>query len=286
MVLSPSEMQFVSVLCEGVLVGIYGALIILVVCFLIKSNRRVSTMHRVLFGASITMFLISVGHLALLVLEASVSVRPTHSVAKALVVLSIFQFVISDLILIWRVWVVWGRSYYVAAGPFIIMVVAAGFTSANAARKDIQNFFLIVPVAAIIANTSLCTILIAGRIWYMHYHLKRVTNSPFLWRPPSSYRGAVALIVESGALYTTSQLMGLVLYYTNSAGLSIMLNMEIPIIGLVPTLIIVLVHFNIASGTKITRQFTTLVFRDSSVTSFNTPQADPATKVPDAHQQA
>jgi hypothetical protein len=75
--------------------------------------------HKILFGACFVMFLIATMHLALLIHEASNGVLPTPTVGRALIILATFQvgrndfyqcanilkpfqFVISDLILIWR----------------------------------------------------------------------------------------------------------------------------------------------------------------------------------------
>lgn len=79
----------------------------------------------------------------------------------------------------------WSRSYAIAAGPLILMITSAGefsvplctprlnsrflyiaFTLHMAAQHNSDSFFTVVPVALIVANTTLCTLLIAGRIWY------------------------------------------------------------------------------------------------------------------------
>jgi hypothetical protein len=79
-----------------------------------------STTHRLLFGASITMFFISVAHLGLVIQQVTVD-RTLGANYKAQIIIAVFQvcsdagyhflhpytsillqFVIGDLILIWR----------------------------------------------------------------------------------------------------------------------------------------------------------------------------------------
>ncbi|RDB27754.1 hypothetical protein Hypma_003201 [Hypsizygus marmoreus] len=261
---SRSVMQFYSVLAESFLEGVYAVLVSLVIWILITSYHSMSTMHKVLFGSSITMFFIAAAHLALLIQEASVGVFPSPPVGKAIIILSVFQFVTGDLVLLWRVWVIWGRNYFVAAGPFVTIIIAAGFTINLAARPTINNFFHTVPVVLIVANTCICTLLIAGRVWYMQYCLKKIANCHAVLCPENTYKGAVALIIESGALYAACQLISLALHYVGSNGLSVMLNLEMPLIGILPTLIIVLVHFNMVPGTETTRHYAAAMKSQSS----------------------
>ena len=86
-----------------------------------------------------------------------------------------------------RVWVVWGRRCSVVIGPLVMVVVAAGMATPRLRHSvacllltcplgftlnllsGVQlHFFTVVPVALIAANTSICTLLIVGRIWYIH----------------------------------------------------------------------------------------------------------------------
>lgn len=215
------------------------------------------TMHKILFGASITMWFIAVAHLALLIQEASIGVKPLRPVGQAVILLSMFQYVIGDLILIWRVWVIWNRNYWIAAGPFALMVTAASFTCKMAVAPENHNFFFsTVPVVLIVANTSICTLLIAGRVWFMQYRLRKIADTVMVsYASQTWFGGAIALLVESGALYATCQLISLILNYIGSNGLSVMLNLEIPLIGILPTLIIVLVHFNMVPGTDTSHSY-------------------------------
>jgi len=140
------------------------------------------------------------------------------------------------------------------------MILAVGFRLGNINHPKLDSFFVVVPAALIVTNTLLCTLLIVGKIWYMQCRLRQVTNGTMAL---SSYKGAVALIIESGALYATSQLLCLTLYHVKNPGLPVLLNMHIPLIGILPTLIIVLVHFNMVPGSHTTEQYTATFVRHS-----------------------
>ncbi|KAG6909521.1 hypothetical protein DXG01_017078 [Tephrocybe rancida] len=200
--------------------------------------------QKILFGASVAMFLISVAHLALVIQQAA-SAKPIKANAQARIVLSVFQFVIGDLILIWRVWVIWGRNYLIAAPPFAIMVVAAGLTFNVATLHEFRSFFTVAPSALIVANTSICTLLIAGRIWHSRYQLRLLSKNAVL---TSGFSGTVALFIESGALYAAIQIISLALDHAKNDGIHIVLDLEMPLIGILPTLIIVFVHFGLVDS--------------------------------------
>ncbi|KAG6844173.1 hypothetical protein H0H87_009143 [Tephrocybe sp. NHM501043] len=244
--MAPSRelIEMVSVMCESLLVGAYAVLVGLLSYITLTGRRRVSTMQKLLFWASITMFMISAVHLGLVMQQFSVPAEDLPLANfQAQIVLS---FVIGDLVLIWRVWVIWGRNCWVAAGPFAIMVVAAGLTFNLAGMTETRPFFTVAPVAMIVANTTICTLLIAGKIWYMHHQVQKTSGGTM--KSSSGYKGAMILIIESGSLYALSQLISLILDRTGNVGLPVMLNLEIPLIGILPTLIVLLVHFNMVPG--------------------------------------
>jgi hypothetical protein len=82
-----------------------------------------------------------------------------------------------------------------------------------------RSFLLIAPVIMIVANTSLSTLLIAGRIWYvsrmsicrsathsfryMQYQLRSTVGN--FGAPSRIAKKAVLLVIESGALYAAVQ---------------------------------------------------------------------------------
>jgi len=109
------------------------------------------------------------------------------------------------------------------------------------------------PPALIVANTSICTLLIVGRIWYMHYEVNRTGGA--VATQSSAYKGALMLVIESGALYALAQLLSLILNHIKNIGLPILLDLEIPLIGILPTLILVIVHFRTVPGTRMSMSY-------------------------------
>ncbi|KAF8075306.1 hypothetical protein FPV67DRAFT_628286 [Lyophyllum atratum] len=197
--LASKTLQLVAVLAESFLVGSYFVMVILISRLLILKHSSIPPMHRVLFGASILMFIISMVHIGLVMQELTAAVIPKAN-GHAQVVLAMIQYVTGDLILIWRVWVVWGYKYWIALPPLALMIAAAGSTLHQMASEKI---FSVPPVACIVANTSLCTALIFGRVWYIEQ--KAAKASPVKCTT-GLFKGSMLLFIESGVLYTMVQL--------------------------------------------------------------------------------
>jgi len=129
-----------------------------------------------------------------------------------------------------------------------MLIVGAGFAF-NLLHSP-QGFYTVVPAILIVANTSVCTILISGRIWYLH---RRLSLSGNRGGANSHYKGIMVIVIESGALYTAVGVVTLILNFHNSPILPIMLDLDIPLIGILPTLIIALVHRDLIATSGSTR---------------------------------
>jgi len=199
--------------------------------------------HRALFGVSILMFLVSASHLALVIHQIAVAPKLPKANLRTRIVLAALQFMLGDIVFIWRVWVVWGHNYWVAIGPFITMVIAAAFVLKTAPHLETKSPFLIASVAMIVANTATCTLLIAGRIWYARYQVRQISGGGTVYARGLSR--TIILFIETGALITASQVISLILNVVNSPGIHILLDLQNPLIGILPTLIIVIVHFEL-----------------------------------------
>jgi len=243
--LASKSLQLAAVMTESFFVGAFLILVAFVCKILATAHRTMSLMLKILFGASIVMFAISCAHLALVIQEIAVT-NPPPANNQAQIVLSMLQFLIGELILLWRLWVVWGRKYWITTVPILLILSAAGLTLSLLSESydddddDADYYNTVVPVVLIAGNAALCTSLIAGRIWYVRWKLRTAEVASV--GGSSWWRGAVALVVESGILYSGLQIASLILHYRKGSALPVLLDLEIPLIGILPTLIIVLVH--------------------------------------------
>jgi len=220
--------------------------------------RLMPAMHKALFGASIAMFIISAITLGLIIQELNSDVVLIGN-RQGQIILAVLQYILGDLIIIWRVWVVWGHAYLIIVGPLLILMAGAGFTLS--VLHSPQGFFTMIPGILIVANTSICTLLIVGRIWYLHRKLSRSGNRAAV---RGHYKGVIFLVVESGVLYTAAGIISLILNFRNSPALPIMLDLEVPLVGILPTLIIVLVHRgSLTTSTSSKNQFSSIVVQRS-----------------------
>ncbi|GLB41471.1 hypothetical protein LshimejAT787_1000710 [Lyophyllum shimeji] len=240
--LASKTLQLAAVLAESFLVGSYFIVVILISWVLVAKDSPVPRTHRLLFGGSIFMFLVSVVHLGLVMQELTVAVIPKAN-GQAQVVLATIQYATGDLILIWRVWVVWGFNYWIAFTPLGLLLAAAGLSLHQLAGQDI--FFSIIPVSLIVANTSLCTALIFGRVWYIERKAAKTSTTKCT---TGIWKGSMILFIESGVLYTSTQLLSLILSYKKVVALPLLLNLEMPLIGILPSLIIIVVHYDLRRG--------------------------------------
>jgi len=243
---SPIVVSLISVMTESFLVGAYAVLEVAVVWLLISGRRTMPKIRQALFCVSIVMFLVAIAHLGLVVQQiAAAELLPAN--LQAQLVLVGIQFMLGDMVFIWRVWVVWGHNCWIAIGPFVTMAIGAGFVFSTAVHEEENSPLLVASVAMIVANTTICTLLIAGRIWYSRYQVRDVRQMSGC----ATYGGfskTVILFIETGVLITASQVTCLILNFVNSPGLHILLDLQMPLIGILPTLIIVVVHFDLVVG--------------------------------------
>ncbi|KDR68927.1 hypothetical protein GALMADRAFT_145944 [Galerina marginata CBS 339.88] len=124
-----------------------------------------------------------------------------------------------------------------------------------------------VATALIVTNVLLSTILIAGKIWYMQWQNSRLTGLPAPKKWQNRYLGIVLLIIESGAIYALSQILSLILDDVHNQGVHTVLDMHIPLAGMLPTLIVLVVHFDLVPGTHTTESYGTasgIMFQSAS----------------------
>ncbi|KAH9482092.1 hypothetical protein JR316_0004187 [Psilocybe cubensis] len=247
-----AQLHYIEVMCESILQGMYCVLVI-VILWLLMRPKPMPMIHRVMFLAGILMWALSCVHLGLVIQQVTHVVTPIPN-AQAQASIATIQFMIGDMIIIWRVWVVWGRSYLAAAIPFLLMLSSAGVRFAEAAelttfahRPRIAD----VATALLVTNVILSTILIAGRIWYMQWKMNKLLGRAPSTRSQNKYQGVLLLIIESGAIYALSQIIDLILDDVHSNGIHTVLDLQIPLAGILPTLIVLVVHLDLVPGSTV-----------------------------------
>jgi len=236
--LTNKSLQLAAVMSESLLVGSYLVMSIVIVILLIVKFTFMPLSHRFLFGCSLFMFFISVVHLGLVLHELSLAAIPRVNI-QAQMVLTMCQFITGEIILIWRLWAIWGRRLYVTLLPVALMLAGAAL-SLRAITED-QNRFDILSVSLVTGNTVLCIVLVACRLWYMQRIFIKATKQP--WHP-GRFKYTLAGFFASGLLYTAVQVVSIVLFVTKSIALPFFLDLEIPLIGILPSFIIILVHYD------------------------------------------
>jgi hypothetical protein len=150
--------------------------------------------------------------------------------------------IVADTLLVYRTFIVWGRNYWIALVPTLILMadfsLSVWFTwSINEAHPGNSvlvsavfvrsKYFLI---ATLVLNL-LCTLLISVRIW----RIQRLVT-PF---KASRGANAISIIVESAALYSAVTVVLIVCSILNISPFFFFLNSMPPLIGVVFSYIII-----------------------------------------------
>ncbi|KAJ8519892.1 hypothetical protein ONZ45_g3195 [Pleurotus djamor] len=249
--MNPAQLHYVEVMCESILHGVYAVLVVVVIWLLIN-HRKMPMIHKVMFYAGIVMFVLASCHLGLVIQQVTVPDVPIKN-AQAQVSIATLQFMIGDCILIWRVWAVWNKNWWLTILPILLMLASAGVRFAIVGDlASVVKFSSDPSTALIVANIGICTLLIAGRIWYLQRKIgQSLKDSP----SRRTYTGVLMLLIESGVLYFLAQFLSLVLDAIHNPGVHAVLDMQIPIIGILPTLIVLLVHLNMVPGSRVQEEY-------------------------------
>lgn len=189
--------------------------------------------------------------------------RAPLSIARlSLYVVEVF---VSDLILIVRLWVVWGRDRRIAAAPALtwmgLVVCGCMYTYEISRLPAGVNFFQSSSADWVAAGLALtlftniyCTGLLSWKIWSSHNALRRAMTH---YRP-STARRIVATLIESAALYTISSLIIVITYFSQSFGSFTCIGLMAPLVGIAYCLIIV--RYGIDGALKPTAPFSSVRF--------------------------
>ncbi|EKM60360.1 uncharacterized protein PHACADRAFT_203573 [Phanerochaete carnosa HHB-10118-sp] len=171
--------------------------------------------------------------------------RAPLSIARlSLYVVEVF---VSDLILIARLWIVWGRDWRIAAAPVLtwvgLVVCGCMYTYEISRLPPGVNFFRSSSANWVAAGLALtlftnfyCTGLLSWKIWSSQRAVQRALSGGY---KPSTARRILATLIESAALYSVASLIIVIAYFAQSFASFTCISLMAPLVGISYCLIIV-----------------------------------------------
>ncbi|KAJ3842169.1 hypothetical protein EV361DRAFT_938353 [Lentinula raphanica] len=245
------QATFLGMAFEAMAYGLYNLLFFTSLAVLISRTPALNASKMPMFATTIFMFSLATVHFSLnfhnVYQGLMVHPRPhisdeTHLLAGADMIFSISDFC-SQLILIYRCYLVWSRNIWVIILPILISFasVACGIALIGLvltiSPTAPQAPEAIVPIGTAAFAMSLClnfivSALIVGRIWYMTGLNREIKTD-------GAIRRASAIVIESGLLFLAAQLVFVVLFAIKHPAQAIVEPIATQIYGISPTLIIV-----------------------------------------------
>ncbi|KAJ7258296.1 hypothetical protein C8J57DRAFT_1720838 [Mycena rebaudengoi] len=198
--------EFTTLLTHGSQsLGIY--FVLFGICMYILLHRPSSRGNTVLLVTAITLFTFSTILIVLILVLVTAEIEelasiPSDSIQNAAYIIYAINNCIADGLLIYRCYVVWNQDWRV----------------------------IVLPVMLLIAST-------AGRIWWISHHSRAYLGAGVQRR----YASAIALVLESGMLYSATILAFLIVISFPSLSSTLeepLLQILTQVMGIAPTLII------------------------------------------------
>ncbi|KAJ7121740.1 hypothetical protein C8R43DRAFT_1033357 [Mycena crocata] len=219
--------------------GIY--LVLFCICIYILLHRPHDLANTILLATAISLFTLSTLQTILnLILGAGYIDGldiPFEGISLADDMIYVVNNLIADGLVIYRCWIVWNRNIYVVAIPIIMLIVTSVF-----------GWDILLPLAPFfmltLATNVLVTSLTAGRIWWICRQARATLQTDLQKR----YVSRIAIIVESGVIYSAFVLSYLIIGAVSSSGAlqNLVVEMLRQVVGIVPTLIIVRVGLGVS----------------------------------------
>ncbi|KAI0753775.1 hypothetical protein C8Q74DRAFT_336231 [Fomes fomentarius] len=271
--------ELIALFLESLVFGAFSVLYAIAVWILLyrEKVRSKSFLNKMLFSTSTVMYVLSVVHLVLDVQRAVVGFvneggkpdgtlafygrlsNPTH-VAKS--VIFITMTLVGDGFVTYRLWIVWGRAWWIAVVPALSL-----FSTGVAGYGACYQFTLISSATAIfqsnlqpwitsffclsLGTNLICTFLITARIMWSNRRVRKYRAA----NVATSQWDVIETLIQSAAIYSAGLASLLGTYAAGSNAQYVCLDALQPLIGLVFTLIIIRVGLgytlNETSGAQI-----------------------------------
>ncbi|KAF7350817.1 hypothetical protein MSAN_01643400 [Mycena sanguinolenta] len=218
------------------LYGIY--LVLFCICIYILLNRPRNLGNTIFLVTAIVLFILATVQVVITLVMGAGEIDyldiPFHQLGDATDVLYTVNNFIADGLVIYRCYAVWGNNVLVTVLP-ILMLIAS--TALGVVESFDFNLALYPFFAVSLVTNVLVTMLTAGRIWWISRHSRAYLKTAEQRR----YVSAIAILVESGMLYSATVLAYLIVISIPRVSIlsEPIYQMQVQIMGIAPTLIIV-----------------------------------------------
>ncbi|THH26437.1 hypothetical protein EUX98_g7751 [Antrodiella citrinella] len=165
-----------------------------------------------------------------------------------------------DLILIWRLWVLYGQKNYVIIVPLILEALRLGSSITAMVRGGepgvpifdplIHNMGLVDWITDLVLNVGV-TCCIAGRLWWMGRKVAGVTVSGNgSGGSENRYTRIIFTIIESGSLFAVATLVTVSLYLRGNVATVVAIDSITQLATITPLLILVRVGLGLTHGVR------------------------------------
>ncbi|KAK0431006.1 hypothetical protein EV421DRAFT_2041508 [Armillaria borealis] len=156
---------------------------------------------------------------------------------------AILSTILADATLIWRCWIVWGRSWYVVLVPIICTILATisrGFVAyytafGPTASSPPQALYLENIVNWAILNSSL---VLATLLWCTFFIIFRILRVGGVAAGMRVYHRVVEMLVESASLYSAVIVILLVFQVRNEVAGTYIQELGVAMRGIAPTILV------------------------------------------------
>ncbi|KAJ7744611.1 hypothetical protein B0H16DRAFT_987434 [Mycena metata] len=221
--------------------GIY--LVLFCICIYVLLHRPQNLGNTVLLATAIALFTLSTVQAVINLVLGAADIDnidiPYDQLVNATTVIYGINNIIADGLVVYRCYSVWNKNIYVVILPILMLIPTSVFGLDYLLPTENTTFF-----ALSLATNIIVTALTAGRIWWIHRKARAYLRRDVQQR----YTSAIAILVESGVLYSATVLAYLILGAIPSVNIvqEPIYQMLTQVLGIAPTLIIVRVGLGIS----------------------------------------
>ncbi|KZT38301.1 hypothetical protein SISSUDRAFT_1062134 [Sistotremastrum suecicum HHB10207 ss-3] len=260
----------ISFFCEAVLYGVAFVLFVNSVSTLLRKRNAKGKVNRPLLFASSLLFLFSTMHIIGVTIRnvtaftsypdgpAAYFALLTNTVKTITQVGQVGAVITGDGLSVYRTFLVYNCNYYVVIFPlstFIATIVAAaGFITVQHRETVATSIFQTTVtewtqafLATSLVTTGICTGLIVYRLWSVEHNLRKSVSHVQTYRPTNRI---LRILIESAALYSSTNLMYIILYTMKLNAEAIVSGFEVPVASITFSLITLRVEAALISSVQ------------------------------------